>query len=201
MRLELSSYATNAYIVVCPRTGRSALIDVPAGARTIVKALKGTQLDWILLTHSHIDHIEGLRATRARLPAALAVHEADNQKWIPVRPDMALNDGDGLKVGKVTIEAIYTPGHTPGSMCFKVGDFLLAGDTLFPGGPGRTITPAAFQQIIKSISEKLFVLPHEIQVYPGHGTSTTLQQARQEYADFASRQHDPKLCGDVTWTM
>ena len=199
--MELGSYATNAYIVVCPQTGKSALIDVPAGALKIIKALKGTQLEWILLTHSHIDHIEGLRATRARVSAPLAVHGADNQKWIPVSPDMALNDGDGLIVGKVSIEAIYTPGHTPGSMCFKVGDFLLAGDTLFPGGPGRTITPAAFQQIVRSISERLFSLPAGTQVYPGHGASTSLKRAKEEYEGFASRQHDPGLCGDVTWTM
>ncbi|HEX7474789.1 MAG TPA: MBL fold metallo-hydrolase [Dehalococcoidales bacterium] len=200
-RLELSSFATNAYIVICPRTGKSALIDAPGGAMTLVKHLKGTQLDWILLTHSHIDHIGGLKATRDRLVACLAVNEADNQKWLPVKPDMALSDGDKLMVGKVKIDVIYTPGHTTGSMCFKIGKYLFAGDTLFPGGPGRTIGPSEFKQIVVSITEKLFKLPGDTQVYPGHGPSTTLKQSKEEYRVFASHDHDSNLCGDVLWLV
>ena len=200
-RLELSSFATNAYIVICPRTGKSALIDAPAGATTLVKHLKGTQLEWILLTHSHIDHIGGLKATRDRLVACLAVNEADNQKWLPVKPDMALSDGDQLMVGKVKIDVIYTPGHTPGSMCFKIGKYLFAGDTLFPGGPGRTIGPSEFKQIVASITEKLFKLPGDTQVYPGHGPSTTLKQSKEEYRVFASHDHDSNLYGDVLWLV
>ncbi len=200
-RLELSSYATNAYIVICPETGKSALIDAPAGARTLVKHLKGTQLEWILLTHSHIDHIGGLKSTRDHLLACLAVNEADNQKWLPVKPDMALSDGDRLLVGKVQINAIFTPGHTPGSMCFRTGEYLFAGDTLFPGGPGRTTGPAEFQQIIKSITGKLFTLPDATRVLPGHGPSTTLQAAKAEYAVFAAHEHLPGLCGDVLWQV
>ena len=120
--LELSSYATNSYIVICPQTGNSALIDVPPGARTIVKHLKGTNLKYVLLTHNHVDHIGGLKAFRDRVKAPLAVHQADNQKWLPFQPEILLNDGDVIRVGKVRIEAIFTPGHTPGSMCFKIGE-------------------------------------------------------------------------------
>ena len=198
-RLELSTYEANAYIVVCPQTGKSVLIDVPPGARTMVKHLKGTRLQYMLLTHSHIDHIAGLRATRDRVKAPLAVHQADNQKWLPFPPEILLDDGCVIQAGKVRIEAIHTPGHTPGSMCFKIGEYLIAGDTLFPGGPGRTISASAFQQIVKSITEKLFVLPDSTQVFPGHGPSTILKKERKEFAVFSSRQHDPKLHGDVVW--
>lgn len=198
-RLELSSYPTNAYIVICPRTGKSALIDAPAGARTIVKNLKGTQLELILLTHSHIYHTQGLRAIRKMMTAALAVHENDNQRWLPFRPDMTLNDKDILTIGKVKIEAIYTPGHTPGSMCFRIGKYLMAGDTLLSGGPGKTTDPKAFQLIIKSITEELFILPDDMQVYPGHGGPADLKRAKEEYRIFASHQHSPNLCGDVRW--
>ena len=197
--LELSSYATNSYIIICPQTGNSALIDVPPGARTIVKHLKGTKLQYVLLTHNHIDHIGGLRAFRDRVKAPLAVHQADNQRWLPFPPEILLNDGDVIQAGKVRIEAIYTPGHTPGSMCFRIGEYLLGGDTLFPGGPGRTISAAAFRQIVKSIAEKLFVLSDTTRVFPGHGPSTILKQEKEEFAVFSSRQHDPNLHGDVVW--
>jgi hydroxyacylglutathione hydrolase len=198
-RLELGSWATNGYIVICKKTGKSALIDVPPGARTIIKHLKGTTCECIFLTHSHIDHIGGLKATRNKILAPLAVHPADNSKWLPVRPEMLLSDGDIVFIGKIEVSVIYTPGHTPGSACFKIGDYLLAGDTLFPGGPGRTISAEKFAQIVESITQKLFCLPDETQVFPGHGGPTTIKQAKEEYAVFASHSHAPGLCGDVTW--
>jgi hydroxyacylglutathione hydrolase len=198
-RLELSSYATNAYIVICARTGESALIDVPTGALKILKELQDTYLNWMLLTHSHIDHIGGLPAIRKRVVAPLGVHEADNQKWLPFPPERLLNDREVLNVGKIKIEVIYTPGHTPGSLSYRLGKYLLAGDTLFPGGPGRTIDPESFRRVIQSITKKIFVLPDDTEVYPGHGGPTTLQKAKEEYSVFASRQHDPYLFGDIVW--
>jgi hydroxyacylglutathione hydrolase len=200
-RLELGSWDTNAYIVVCKKTAKSALIDVPAGAPTIVKHLKGTTCDCIFLTHSHVDHIGGLKATRDRIIAPLAVHPADNAKWLAVPPEMLLSDGDAVFIGKIKVEVIYTPGHTAGSVCLKIGDHLLAGDTLFPGGPGRTDSPESFMQIIESITQKLFKLPDATLVYPGHGGPTTIKSAKEEYAAFAGRSHSAGLCGDVTWTM
>ena len=198
-RLELSTYEANAYIVVCPQTGNSVLIDVPPGARTLVKHLKGTNLQYILLTHSHIDHYAGLRAFRDRVKAPVGVHPADNRKWLPFPPEILLKDGAVIQAGKVRIEAIYTPGHTPGSTCFRIGEYLIAGDTLFPGGPGRTISAAAFHQIVKSITEKLFVLPDRTRVFPGHGKPTTIKKAREDFAVFSSHTHDPNLHGDVVW--
>ncbi len=198
-RLELSSFATNAYIIICARTGKSALIDAPTGALKIVKQLEGTHLNWILLTHSHIDHIGGLPAIRRRVAAPLAVHEADNQPWLPFAPDRLIDDGDIFEIGKLKIQAIFTPGHTPGSTSFKIGKYLLAGDTLFPGGPGRTTDPESFRLVVRSIIEKIFILPDEVEVYPGHGGPTTVQRAREEYAVFASRAHDFNLYGDVVW--
>ena len=156
-------------------------------------------MELILLTHNHIYHTRGLRATRKRLTATLAVHESDNQKWLPFRPDMILNDKDILTIGKVKIEAIYTPGHTPGSMCFRIGKYLMVGDTLLPDGPGKTTDPEAFQLIIKSITEQIFILPDDIKIYPGHGRPTNLKKAKRGYNIFASHQHSPSLCGDVRW--
>jgi hydroxyacylglutathione hydrolase len=156
-------------------------------------------LELILLTHNHIYHTQGLRAIRKRLTAKLAIHESDNQNWLPFRPDVILNGKDILTIGKVKIEAIYTPGHTPGSMCFRIGKYLMVGDTLLPDGPGKTTDPEAFQLIIKSITEKIFILPDDIKIYPGHGRPTNLKKAKKEYNIFASHQHSPSLCGDVRW--
>jgi len=94
---------------------------------------------------------------------------------------------------------LHTPGHTPGSLCLLSGKHLFSGDTLFPGGPGKTGNPAAFEQIINSITEKLFILPDETLVYPGHGEDTVLGKEKQEFAVFSSRPRTPGLCGDVLW--
>ncbi len=88
-------------------------------------------------------------------------------------------------------------------MCLLVpserGNILISGDTLFPGGPGRSDSPAALQEMIASIKEKLLPLPGGVAVYPGHGDNTTIGDAKKQYAIFASKEHAPDLCGDVTW--
>ena len=80
-----------------------------------------------------------------------------------------------------------------------MGRYLISGDTIFPGGPGKTGTPADFKQIVKSIETRLFVLPDDTEVYPGHGDATVLDKEKKEFATFASKSHDPNLCGDVLW--
>ena len=94
----------------------------------------------------------------------------------------------------------FTHQVTPlGSLCFKVGRYLISGDTIFPGGPDKTGSPADFKQIVKSITEKIFVLPDDTQIYPGHGDSTVLRKEKDEFAIFSSRPHNPDLYGDVLW--
>jgi hydroxyacylglutathione hydrolase len=199
-RLELSTYEANSYVVVNPKTKQSVLIDVPPGARTLIKELRGTELVCILLTHSHIDHYAGLRAFRNLLVAPVAVHEADNREWLPFPPEIVIKGGEVFEAGDVKIEAIFTPGHTPGSTCFRVGSYLLSGDTVFPGGPGRTMTAPAFKQIMKSITEKIVPLPDDMRVFPGHGSETVLGKEKREIAGFLSREHSSKLHGDVLWS-
>ncbi len=200
-RLELGAWATNGYVILDANTDNSILIDVPPGARTLIKNLRGTELQYVLLTHNHIDHIAGLKAFRDRLYAPLAVHHSDNTDWLPIPPEILLRDGQIIRTGGIRIETIHTPGHTPGSMCFRIGDCLLGGDTLFPGGPGKTFSASAFRRIVKSITRKLFKLPDNTQVYPGHGPPTTIGEAKKEFAVFASPEHSPKLYGDVMWLM
>ena len=197
-KLELGPFGTNAYIVVCQKTRDSLLIDTPAEANTILDKLKGTKPKYILLTHNHMDHLGALSELHSKLKVPLAAHALDSGN-LPSPPEMLLNDGDTISVGSLKIEVLHTPGHTPGSLCFKVGRYLISGDTIFPGGPGKTRSPDNLRQIINSITEKIFVLPDDTPIYPGHGTSTVLKKEKEEFAVFSSHPHNPNLCGDVLW--
>ncbi len=197
-RLELGPFGTNAYIVICRKTRDSALIDAPSEASTIMNGLKGTNPKYIFLTHNHMDHIGALTELRTRLKVPLAAHALDIGN-LPSPPEMLLSDGDTISFGNLKFEVLHTPGHTPGSLCFKADRYLISGDTIFPGGPGKTRSPADFRQIVKSITEKIFVLPDDTQIYPGHGDSTVLKKEKDKFAAFSARPHDPNLCGDVLW--
>ena len=197
-RLQLGPFGTNAYVLTCQQTKDSAVVDAPAEAGKIIESLKGTNPRYILLTHSHMDHIGALSELRSKLRIPLAAHVADAGVLSPP-PEIQLNDGDTVSFGNIKLEVLHTPGHTPGSLCFKTGKYLLAGDTIFPGGPGKTSSPANFQQIIKSITSQIFSLDDDTQVYPGHGDSTVLKKEKEIFAVFSSRPHNPTLCGDVLW--
>jgi hydroxyacylglutathione hydrolase len=197
-KLELGPFGTNAYIVTCRETLNSALIDAPAEADIIIDKLRNTTPKYILLTHNHMDHIGALAQLRAELKVALAAHASDTGN-LTSAPEILLHDGDKIRLGRLELTVLHTPGHTPGSLCFRVGRYLISGDTIFPGGPGRTNSPHDFRQIIKSLTEKIFILPDDIPIYPGHGNSTVLKKEKEEFAVFASRPHDPRLCGDVLW--
>ena len=197
-RLELGPFGTNAYIVVCQKTRHSVLIDTPAEANIIIDRLHGTNPRYILLTHNHMDHLGALAELHSKLKIPLATHASDTGN-LPSPPEILLNDGDTVSFGKLQLEVLHTPGHTPGSLCFRVGRYLISGDTIFTAGPGKTGSPAAFRQIIKSITEKIFVLPDDTRIFPGHGEATVLKKEKDEFAVFSSRPYNPNLCGDVIW--
>ncbi|UCH43254.1 MAG: MBL fold metallo-hydrolase [Dehalococcoidales bacterium] len=197
-RLEMPPFGTNAYIVTCQVTQDSALVDAPAQPDILMDNLKGTNPKYILLTHNHMDHIGALAELHATLKIPLVVHAADATN-LPLTPDMLVDDGDTISLGESKLEVLHTPGHTAGSLCFKVGNYMISGDTIFPGGPGKTRSPEAFQQIIQSITGKILTLPDDMTLYPGHGDPTSVASAREEFAVFSSRSHDPNLCGDVLW--
>lgn len=197
-KLELGPLGTNAYLLTCCRTGDSVIVDAPAEVNTIAESLTGTNPRYILLTHNHLDHISALPGLHSILRTPLAAHAADSGNLSPP-PEIQLKDGDIVSFGNIKLKVLHTPGHTPGSLCFMTGKYLIAGDTIFPGGPGRTGSPAALEQIIQSITGKIFVLADDIRIYPGHGESTVLKKEKEEFAIFSSRSHQPGLCGDVLW--
>jgi glyoxylase-like metal-dependent hydrolase (beta-lactamase superfamily II) len=97
------------------------------------------------------------------------------------------------------VQVIHTPGHTPGSICLLAGRALISGDTLFPGGPGYSRSNEALLQEIESITTRLYALPDDTLVLPGHGEPTTIGASRAEYEVFAAREHPADLRGDVLW--
>ena len=173
-RLELGPFGTNAYIVTCRETSASILVDAPGEAEAIMKQLKGGTAGAILMTHGHADHTGALEELKKKLGVPVAAHPADGN-LLPVTPDLLLRGGDTVDCGKLKLEVLHTPGHTPGSLCFKAGGCLLAGDTIFPGGPGKTFSPAGLEQIIGSITGKIFTLPANTRLFPGHGPSTVVE--------------------------
>ena len=197
-KLKLGPFDTNAYVLTCRQTEDSVIVDAPAEANTIIESLKGTNPRYILLTHNHMDHIGALSELRSKLRIPLATHAADSVN-LSSPPEIQLKDGDVVSFGNIKLEVLHTPGHTPGSLCFKTGKYLIAGDTIFPDGPGKTGSPAALKQIIQSITSKIFSLDDNTEVYSGHGDSTVLKKEKDDFAIFSSQPHSPNLCGDVLW--
>ena len=187
---------SNAYLLVCQETGDSVIVDAPGDAGKILEQANGTNPRYILITHNHFDHLGALVQLRSQLQIPVAAHPLDA---LPSSPDILLNDGDTVSFGKIELKVLHTPGHTQGGICFYTDKHLVSGDTLFPGGPGKTGSPDAFRQIVESISDKLLVLPDDTKVYSGHGNPTVLKKEKEEIAVFKSRSHPPNLCGDVLW--
>jgi hydroxyacylglutathione hydrolase len=199
-RLVLGAYGANAYVLTCLQTSESLVIDAPDEVEKIVERLHNTRPRAILLTHGHSDHTGALLALKATLQVAVVAHREDSPR-LPLRPDLFCSDGEKLPLGIHEIEVLHTPGHTPGSLCFLIDSLLFAGDTLFPGGPGHTPTPADFRRILESLAGKIFPLPNEMRILPGHGDPTTLQAERPAFEAFRARHPAPEMCGDVLWTQ
>jgi hydroxyacylglutathione hydrolase len=197
-KLEIQPFGTNCYVVVCPQSGEGIIVDTPGEASRILAQAEDIRVRYIIITHTHGDHLGAFREVRDKLKVTVAVHPSE-ASILPSSPDLTLADGDLVNFGTVSLKVIHTPGHTLGSLCLLTGKHLFSGDTLFPGGPGKTGNPAAFEQIVNSITEKLFVLPDETLVYPGHGEDTILGKEKQEFAVFSSRPRTQGLCGDVLW--
>ena len=197
-REVLGPYGTNLYIVICRETDDSVIIDAPATPKVIAESVEGSVPRYLLLTHNHMDHTGALARLKSMYRIPLAVHELD-AAGLPVAPDMLLNDGDEVTFGNLSIRVMHLPGHTPGSLGFLIGKYLISGDTLFPGGPGATGSPESFRQVLTTITGKLYALPDATVVLPGHGESTMIGTSKSEYAVFAAGEHGTDLCGDVLW--
>ncbi|TJZ80224.1 MBL fold metallo-hydrolase [Rhodococcus oryzae] len=156
------------------------IVDAAHTAQPIIDAVAGRRVKAIVLTHGHNDHVTVAPELSERLDAPILLHPADDVLWRMTHPDVAhlpLEDGQRIAVAGTEIQAIHTPGHSPGSTCLYLPEAgeLFSGDTLFSGGPGATGRSFSdFPTIIGSIRDRLFALPAETRVHTGHGDGTTI---------------------------
>jgi glyoxylase-like metal-dependent hydrolase (beta-lactamase superfamily II) len=198
IKINMGPYNNNGYVVACSETNEGVIIDTPAEPEKLLNALGNVRIVAILITHGHQDHLLGFNEIKKLVGAPVGIGAGDADR-LSQPPEIDLKDGDVIKFGNREVQVLATPGHTNGASSFLVGGHLFSGDTLFPGGPGKSSSPKCFRQEIDSITRKLLVLPDATVVYPGHGDDTTIGSARQEYHHFASRPHPSDLYGDVTW--
>lgn len=197
-KIVVGPWPMNAFVLVDAGSGNCIIVDPGADAEAILAGVAEAPVQQILVTHSDPDHVGALPEVVAATGAPVAVHP-DAAGPLTISPDDQLHDGDIVKPGPHAIRVIETPGHAPGHVSFLVGHDLIGGDVLFPGGPGHTDTPENFRQILETITKKLFLLPDDTVVHPGHGDPVTIAQARAGYQRFAVRDKPANLCGDVTW--
>jgi glyoxylase-like metal-dependent hydrolase (beta-lactamase superfamily II) len=184
-KLRVGEMENNTYLLECPETHEALVVDACFEADTIMSGARGAEVVAIVETHGHADHVQALREVKKGLGVQVWAHPGDGY---PTPIDRELADGDELEFGNRSARVLHTPGHTEGSVCLLSGRHLVSGDTLFPGGPGNTRgNKRAFDQIIASIREKIFVLPDETAVYPGHGEDTTIGRERPHLQEWIAR--------------
>ena len=200
--LAVGPVGCNCTVVACPVTHEALIVDPGGDAERILALLgkMGARVVGIVHTHGHFDHILGTREVAAATGAPISIHSDDLDLYRglarqaryfdlvaprPPEPAQILSGGETLSFGQLHARVLHTPGHTPGSVCLFMeatggAPLLLAGDTLFAGGIGRTDFPGgSSRRILSSIRDKLFALPEGTVVVPGHGPETTIGEERE----------------------
>lgn len=183
--LPVGYLGANCYIVMDESTKDAFIVDAGGDSPIIEREIKalGANVKYILLTHAHRDHMEGTEELHKTLEAPVLMHK-EEEKYMDLdnyvygkmgKIYSFIEDGQMLKLGDKAIKCIHTPGHTKGGMCFLVDDALFTGDTLFNSSIGRAdFIGGDYDELIKSILDKLIMLPNNTIVYPGHGPTSTI---------------------------
>ena len=186
-KLSVGPMDNNGYLIRDPATDQTLIVDAANEAERILAEVDGLDVVGIVTTHGHGDHWQALAPVADATGAPVWLHPADAD-MVPRTADRAIEDGASIPVGGLEVRLIHAPGHTPGSTSLLLGRHLFTGDTLFPGGPGNTFGNAdAFAQIMDSLETKLFTLPDDTWVYPGHGDDTTLGKERPSLPEWRVR--------------
>ena len=186
-KVVVGPYENNVFVVRCRHTGEAVMLDAANEHELLLDLCQALGVRTVLETHGHWDHIQAVPAVR---DAGYQVGvTAEDAAMLPSY-DYLLEDDTMIEVGRLKLHTITTPGHTPGSICFKLVDkpLLFSGDTLFPGGPGATKSETGnFDTIIESIDRRLFTLPADTLVLPGHGLDTTIGTERPSLQEWIDR--------------
>jgi len=195
-KISVGPMDNNAYLLVCRRTGDALLIDAAADPERLADLLghdpERPRLKTIVTTHQHPDHWQALGAVAGANGSNTAAHPLDAAP-LPVPPDFLIEHGATLEVGDSTLEIIHLRGHTPGSVAVLYRDpaghpHLFTGDSLFPGGVGKTSSPENFNSLLDDVSSRLFdALPDDTWFYPGHGDDSTLGEQKPHLEEWRER--------------
>ena len=185
LNVFMGAYPVKCYLVRCPVTNETAIVDTGANPEAIIQKAREMKLkpSKIFLTHAHPDHAWGLD---------LLVKEFGCPTWIDAqepRPEgtddfQFVTDGQTIALGKLSVQVIATPGHTPGGVSYKINNTVLSGDTIFAGSMGRA--NSSWQDLYRSITQTLFSFSDDTALHPGHGPATTVGEEKR---------HNPFFCG------
>ncbi len=191
-KLSVGEMDNNAYLLRCRQTDEQTLIDAANEPDRLLAMAGRDGLARVVTTHRHGDHWQGLAAL-VEATGAETVAGADDAEGIPVPTSRTVVQGDRIAVGECELEVIHLVGHTPGSIALLYDDpagtpHLFTGDSLFPGGVGKTGSPDDFANLLDDVSTKVFDrLPDETWFYPGHGDDSTLGAERPHLAEWRER--------------
>jgi glyoxylase-like metal-dependent hydrolase (beta-lactamase superfamily II) len=177
----------NVFVLRCKQTGDALLVDAANEHERLLDLCRALDVRQVIETHGHWDHIQAVPELR---DAGYSVHVTAEDAGMLPSYDEILEDDAVIEVGQLRLHTIHTPGHTPGSMSFRLdgAPVLFSGDTLFPGGPGNTSFEGGdFETIITSIDRRLFTLPPDTLVLPGHGDDTTIGAERPHLDEWVER--------------
>src|SRR4051812_13096921 len=191
-KFSVGEMDNNVYLLRCRATDEQVLVDAADDAAQILKVVGSDGLRGVVTTHRHWDHHRALPEVVAATGAETVAGDEDADE-LPVPVDRRVSDGDMVSVGRCTLKVIRLTGHTPGSVALLYDDpdgtpHLFTGDSLFPGGPGRTTNPADFTSLMDDLERKVFDrLPDETWFYPGHGDDSTLGEQRPHLSEWRER--------------
>ena len=191
-KFSVGDMDNNVYLLRCQATDEQVLVDAADEASRILQVVGSDGLRRVVTTHRHGDHHRALPEVVTATGAITVAGDADADE-LPVPVDERVSDGDTVQVGECRLEVIHLVGHTPGSIALLYDDpdgtpHLFTGDSLFPGGVGKTWSPEDFTSLVDDVSRKLFDrLPDETWFYPGHGNDSTLGAERPHVAEWRSR--------------
>jgi len=191
-KIAVGAMSNNAYLLRCVLTGEQVLVDAADEADRLLELIGDAGLARVVTTHRHGDHWQALAAVVDATGAETVAGERDADE-LPVAVDVRVQTGARVRVGSCELEVVELVGHTPGSIALAYDDpdgivHLFTGDSLFPGGVGKTGSPEDFTSLIDDVETKLFgAYPDDTRVYPGHGFDTTLGAERPHLAEWRAR--------------